>query len=79
LLTESLLLSVAGAGAGLGIATFGTKALIAIAPIDTPGIEAARLEPLVIAYTVAMAFLNALIFGLLPAVRSSQLELSGRS
>lgn len=77
LLTESLLLSVGGAAVGLGIATFGTKSLIAIAPIDTPGIETAGLQPVVLAYTAGIAFLTAIMFGLFPAIRLSNFELGG--
>ncbi len=77
LLTESLLLSLGGAAAGLGIASLGTKGLIAIAPIDTPGIETAGLHPLILVYTAGIAFATALVFGLLPATRISHFELSG--
>jgi putative ABC transport system permease protein len=77
LLTESLLLSVVGAAAGLVIANLGTRGLIAIAPIDTPGIETAGLQLPVLFYTAGVALLTAMIFGLLPALRISNFELSG--
>lgn len=76
MLTESLLLSIGGALAGLGIASLGTKALIAIAPVDTPGLETAGLHLQVLVYTAAIAFLTAIIFGFLPAARISNFELS---
>lgn len=77
LLTESLLLSIVGAAVGLVIASVGTKGLIAIAPIDTPGIETAGLQFPVLIYTGGIAFFTAIVFGLLPAVRISNFELSG--
>ena len=77
LLTESLLLSIGGAAAGLWIASLGTKSLIAIAPIDTPGIETAGLHGVILLYTAGMTLLTAIIFGLLPAAGISKLELSG--
>ena len=77
LLTESLLLSTGGAALGLWIASLGTKGLIAIAPIDTPGIETAGLHASVLFYTAGIAFLTAILFGLAPAAGISRLELSG--
>ncbi len=77
LLTESLLLSIVGAAVGLVIASLGTKGLVAIAPIDTPGIETAGLQLPILVYTAGIALLTAVIFGLLPAVRISKFELSG--
>ncbi|MGA8025692.1 MAG: ABC transporter permease [Bryobacteraceae bacterium] len=77
LLTESALLSTAGALAGLWIASFGAKGLLAIAPVDTPGIETAGLHPMVLCYTAGIAFLTAMLFGLLPALGISNRDLSG--
>ncbi len=76
LLTESLLLSVSGALAGLWIAGMGVKGLVFIAPVDTPGIETAGLHPLVLAYTAGIALLTAILFGLLPALGLSNPELN---
>ena len=60
LLTESFLLAVSGAAIGLGIAALGTKGLIAIAPIDTPGIDTAGLHPIVLAYTAGITVFTVL-------------------
>ncbi len=76
LLTESFLLSMLGGLAGLWIASLGTKGLVAIAPVDTPGIETAGLHAIVLVYTAGIAFLTAIFFGLLPALGFSNLDLS---
>jgi putative ABC transport system permease protein len=76
LLTESFLLSMLGGLAGLWIASLGAKGLVAIAPVDTPGIETAGLHAIVLFYTAGIAFLTAVVFGLLPALGFSNLDLS---
>ncbi|MBV8808319.1 MAG: ABC transporter permease, partial [Acidobacteriaceae bacterium] len=76
LLTESFLLSMFGGFAGLWIGSLGTKGLVAIAPVDTPGIETASLNGIVLFYAAAIAFVTAIVFGLLPAVGFSNLDLS---
>ncbi len=76
LLTESFLLSIFGGFAGLWIASLGTKGLVAIAPMDTPGIETASLNSIVLFYTAGIAFATAIVFGLLPALGFSNLDLS---
>lgn len=76
LLTESFLLSVVGASLGLWVASSGTKALIAIAPVDTPGIETAGLHLMVLFYAAGIAFLTTMLFGLLPALGISNLNLT---
>ncbi len=76
LLTENLLLSAVGALLGLWIASLGTKGLIAIAPLDTPGIETAGVNLAVLCYVAAVALLTAMLFGLLPAIGISNSDLS---
>ena len=76
LLTESLVLSVFGALTGLCIASAGRKWLIAIAPVDTPGIETAGVHLPVVFYTGAIALLTTILFGLLPALGISRSDLS---
>ncbi|MBV8552350.1 MAG: ABC transporter permease [Acidobacteriaceae bacterium] len=77
LLTESFLLSTAGALIGLEIAAFGIKGLLAIAPMNTPGIETAGLNLAALGYTACITTLTDMLFGLLPALRVSKLDLSG--
>jgi predicted permease len=71
LLTESLLLSLLGGALGVAGAYWGVKALIAIAPPNTPLIDRARVDGAALAATFGICLFAWLIFGLLPAVRTS--------
>ncbi len=80
LLTESLLLSSAGAAAGLVLGYWGVRALLAISPGDLPRIgELTNGVPLdggVLLFTLAMAFLTGILFGLFPALHASRPDLN---
>jgi macrolide transport system ATP-binding/permease protein len=74
LMTESLLLSVLGGIAGMGLATWTLDAIVAAElplpfPIDP---EALTLDPAVLAFTTALALLTGLLFGLAPALQASK-------
>jgi putative ABC transport system permease protein len=71
LLAESLLLSLAGGAFGLLLASWGTDLLVALAPAEIPRLDAAALEPAVLAFTATVALLTGLVFGLLPALQAS--------
>jgi putative ABC transport system permease protein len=76
LLTESFLLSALGAAIGLWVASAGVKGLLAIAPVDTPGIESAGLQTLVLIYAAALALLTTMLFGVVPALGISNSNLN---
>jgi putative ABC transport system permease protein len=76
LLTESCLLSLLGAGLGLLLARAGIGALVSLAPEDTFGIANAGLNLTVLGYTLALAVLTSLLFGLLPALGLSKPDLN---
>jgi putative ABC transport system permease protein len=76
MLTETLVLTLLGAVAGLWIAHLGVRGLIAIAPVDTPGIEEAGLQNAVLLYTAGIGLVTAIAFGLAPALRLSLLNVS---
>ena len=69
LLTESLLLSVLGAAAGIGLAALVVRGLRAAAPGFLPRVADVRIDGTVLLFAVAVAALTALLFGLLPARR----------
>ena len=85
LLTESLILALAAAVLGLAFAQWGIRALVALGPPGVPRLDQARLDGVVLLFTVGVALLSALIFGLAPAVRAAKTDLqtalreSGRS
>jgi len=72
LLTESVLLAVAGGAAGLMLAAWLTRAIVALAPEGTPRIESASLDLRVLAFTTIASVFTGLLFGLAPAWSSSR-------
>ena len=68
MLTESLLLAVLGGAAGLLVARYGLRALVAVRPDSLADLAAVRLEPVVLAWCVAVSLLCGLLFGLAPAM-----------
>jgi putative ABC transport system permease protein len=94
LLTESVLLSSLGGILGLLIGTWSVPLLLAVSPGNLPRINeqdhvssaVSTLDWHVLAFTIAVALLTGVLFGLLPALRISKLdvnsvlkEASGRS
>jgi predicted permease len=75
LLAESLLLAIAGTVAGVTLAMVLSRALIAfISPSGNPVFVDTRPDAEVLLYSVAMAVLTCVLFGLAPALRSSHLS-----
>ncbi|MFI5312439.1 MAG: ADOP family duplicated permease, partial [Gemmatimonadales bacterium] len=77
LLTESLVLSFAGAAAGLLVAAGGVRFLLSLAEGQLPRAADVRLDGAALLFTVALAIATGLIFGLLPALRASGAQLQG--
>ncbi len=75
LVTESLLLAVAGAVLGLGLAAVALGALMAIDPTSLPPLSPVSLDWPVVAFTLALGVLTTLVFGLMPALRVLGLNL----
>jgi predicted permease len=71
LLTESVVLGVAGAVAGLAIAYLATRALVSLQPADLPRLEEIGVNGAVVSFTFAIALLTSLAFGVLPALQFS--------
>jgi len=75
LLTESVLLSLAGAAAGLLIASSGLDLLVALAPRAIPRLDETRIDAGVLLFTLLVAVATGLIFGLAPALQGSRTDL----
>ena len=71
LLTEAVVLGVAGAAVGLVIADVATRVLVAAQPADIPRLEEVGVNGAVVAVTFAMALATSLAFGILPALQLS--------
>jgi len=71
-LTESALLSLAGGAAGLLLALWGLKVLIALSPANIPRLDQTGIDGKVLAFTIAVSLITGLIFGIAPALQSSR-------
>ena len=69
-LTEGVVLAAAGAGLGLLLAQAGIAALVAAGPADLPRTDAIRIDATVLAVTIALALVSALVFAIAPALSS---------
>ena len=75
LLAESLVLSGAGALVGMGLSVLLTRGLLALMPAgSTPILLSARPDGRILAFTMCLTVLTAIIFGLLPALRASRTQ-----
>ncbi|PWT90072.1 MAG: ABC transporter permease, partial [Blastocatellia bacterium] len=74
LLTESLLLSVLGGLVGLGIAQLGIKLILYVSPNAIPRSREIGLDLPVLGFTLGVAVVTGIFFGLVPALHASQVD-----
>ena len=72
LLTESVLLSLAGGAVGLLLASWGMDLLVAYGPADVPRLRDVSLDRYVLFFTFGVAMLTGVLFGLVPALHASK-------
>ena len=77
LLTESVLLSIVGGALGLAIAEFGLRALLAALPHGLPRSENIGLHLPVLVFTMAVSIAAGMLFGLAPALQSTNANVQG--
>jgi predicted permease len=70
LLTESVILSLAGAGVGTLIALLGTRSALSALPGTLPRIDEIAVNAPVLLYTLAVSITVGILFGLAPAVKT---------
>jgi putative ABC transport system permease protein len=75
LVTESLLLWVAGGAIGLAVSAFLLRSLALNAPVELPRAATIGLDGGVLAFTAALALVTGVIFGLLPAFKTTPFRL----
>ena len=75
LFAESLVLALAAGAAGLAVAWWSLHALINFVPDGLPRVESVRVDASVVAFTIAIAFVTALLAGLAPALSSMRMDL----
>jgi predicted permease len=75
LLFESLMLSLIGSLAGLGLAFIGLRILVAAAPTGLPRLHEIGLNVPVLLFTLGLALFVAVVIGILPVLKYSGLHL----
>ncbi len=77
LLTESLVLGLAGGVVGVGLAVAAIRMLVALQPDGLPRVEEIGIDGLVLAFALAASVLASLVFGALPALKLGAANLTG--
>jgi len=76
LLTESVLLALASGGLGIALAYGAMRVLVALSPPRIPRIGETSLDTSVLAFTLVVAVLTGIVFGLAPAFQASRPNLT---
>src|SRR5436853_3118843 len=76
LLTESLILAIAGGLLGIALARLGIESLIALSPAGLPRAAEVGLDPSVLIFTLGLSIVTGVIFGFAPAVQGSRTDLN---
>jgi putative ABC transport system permease protein len=76
LLTESAVLSLMAGALGLVLAFWGIRGLILLAPKDLPRLDEIAIDGPVLAFTLALSVAAGILFGTVPALRVSRIDLN---
>ena len=76
IITESVLLALAGGGLGLLLAHWGTQAALGALPAELPRAAEIQLDSHVLFFTLAISLLAGILFGLAPALKTAHLRLN---
>ena len=77
LLTESLVLALAGGALGVALAAWVTRTLIALGPRGIPRLAEIGIDATALLFALGISLLTGLLFGLAPALQTSRTDLSG--
>jgi predicted permease len=77
LLTESVVLGLIGGTVGLLLAFFSVPLLVSGMSADIPRVEEIGVDGSILSFTLALGLLTGLIFGAIPAIRSSRAGVQG--
>ena len=73
-LAESLVLAIAGGAAGVALAVAGVRMLITLVPANVPRLSEVHVSLPVLLFAAGLSILSALLFGILPALRSLRIH-----
>jgi putative ABC transport system permease protein len=76
LITESLLLASLAGALGLLVAYEASKIVVALAPADLPRLGENSIDVWVLAFTIAISLITSLLFGVVPALHASRVDLN---
>jgi len=76
LLSESLILSVSGAVLGVGAASWALSAVLQLYPKNLPRAQEVGIDYRVLLFTVGLAIITGVLFGLFPALQASNPRLA---
>ncbi len=78
LLTESIVLALAGGVLGLLLAYFGTQLLVVLLSggIDIPRVQQTRIDGWVLLFTLVVSSLTGILFGVVPAICAAPVDLN---
>ena len=77
MLAESLVLAAAGGALGVLITYAGVRVLAVLAPVDLPRLNEIRVDAWVLAFAFAVSALSGVLFGILPALKVTRVDLQG--
>src|SRR5215472_4385269 len=77
ILTESLMLAISAGAASLLLAHWALQAIVYFGPKDIPRLANVGLNTTVLTFTLGVSVASALLFALIPALRSSRMEIGG--
>jgi putative ABC transport system permease protein len=77
LLTESVMLALAGGVLGLFLAVWGTAALVSLPSLGIPRLASAGVDWRALAFMLAVSVFTGILFGLAPALHASRFNLFG--
>ncbi|MBA3560894.1 MAG: ABC transporter permease, partial [Gemmatimonadaceae bacterium] len=75
LITESLILALLGAAAGVLLAHWGVQGIRALSPPNLPRVDELAIDGRVLGFALGISFLTALLFGMAPALRAARPDL----
>ncbi|HKE59710.1 MAG TPA: ABC transporter permease [Pyrinomonadaceae bacterium] len=84
-LAEAIVIAAVGTVIGVGLAYLGIRQLLVVAPANLPRLNAVGIDGWVLAFSVLAGLLSALLFGVVPALRTAKpnlmdtLRAAGRS
>jgi putative ABC transport system permease protein len=76
LLTENVVLGLAGGILGVLLAYLGVKQIVANGPAGVPRLDQSRIDASTLAFACGVALFSSILFGLTPALRSASTQLT---